>query len=188
MSSSGGRDSSSGTANATATNGVAGGAAAASSPGSANGTKSRGRPAKKPALCTWCNEGKTPLQYVLPTQNGKKEFCSESCIVEFRKAYRKGVCIHCDNVIRGTTPHKEFCSNVCMTKHQKKNGTNSRHNNNNSHREQERNSSRISPAPTPTGPFQYESFHVFDWDDYLKVIELREFVYVKRIEWLQGWN
>lgn len=169
MSSSGGRDSSSGTANATATNGVAGGAAAASSPGSANGTKSRGRPAKKPALCTWCNEGKTPLQYVLPTQNGKKEFCSESCIVEFRKAYRKGVCIHCDNVIRGTTPHKEFCSNVCMTKHQKKNGTNSRHNNNNSHREQERNSSRISPAPTPTGPFQYESFHVFDWDDYLKI-------------------
>jgi len=30
------------------------------------------------------------LQYVLPTQTGKKEFCSETCIVEYRKAYSKG--------------------------------------------------------------------------------------------------
>lgn len=26
-----------------------------------------------------------------------------------------------------------------------------------------------SGAPAPTGPFQYESFHVFDWDAYLEV-------------------
>lgn len=58
-----------------------------------------------------------------------------------------------------------------MNKYQKKNGTNSSRqsaNNNNNHREQERNSTRISPATTLTGPFQYESFHVFNWDDYLK--------------------
>lgn len=158
---SGGRDSN----NAATTNGV-------TSSNTNNNLKTRGRPAKKPATCTWCGEGKSPLQYVLPTQNGKKEFCSETCIAEFRKAYSKGACIQCDNVIRGNTPSKEFCSTFCMNKYQKKNGTNSSRqsaNNNNNHREQERNSTRISPATTLTGPFQYESFHVFNWDDYLKV-------------------
>ncbi|XP_055377745.1 polycomb protein Scm isoform X2 [Condylostylus longicornis] len=133
-----------------------------------NSIKSRGRPAKKPATCTWCGEGKTPLIYVFPTQNGKKEFCSENCIAEFRKAYSKGACTQCDNVIRGDAPCKEFCSTFCQNKYQKRNGTHSNRQsmNNNNSKEQERN--RNSPATTPTGPFQYESFHVFDWDAYLK--------------------
>lgn len=141
----------------------------------------RGRPAKKAATCTWCGESKHPLQYVLPTQNGKKEFCSELCISEFRKAYSKGACVQCDNVIKESAPSREFCSMMCMNKNQKKNSNRatqqsqqqqqnqqSNNNNNNNRGEQERNH-KISPGScTPTGPFQYESFHVFDWDAYLQ--------------------
>lgn len=47
-----------------------------------------GRPRNK-SCCTWCVESKQSLKYVLPTQNGKKEFCSETCLAEFRKAYSK---------------------------------------------------------------------------------------------------
>jgi len=73
-----------------------------------------------PQNCTWCSEAKTPLKYVLPTQTGKKEFCSETCIAEFRKAYSKGACIECDNALRGTGPNREFCSTYCLNKHNKK--------------------------------------------------------------------
>ncbi|XP_055857370.1 polycomb protein Scm [Episyrphus balteatus] len=147
-----------------------------------NGHRSRGRPAKKPATCTWCGESKQPLQYVLPTQNGKKEFCSEMCISEFRKAYSKGACVQCDNVIKETAPSREFCSMMCMNKNQKKNSNratqqqsqsqqqqqNQTQNNNNNRGEQERNHKMSPGSCTPTGPFQYESFHVFDWDAYLQ--------------------
>lgn len=71
-----------------------------------------GRPPKKPASsssCTWCcAEGKGRLKYVLPTQNGEKEFCSETCLSEFRKAYSKGACLQCDSVIRGNTGKTSF--------------------------------------------------------------------------------
>ncbi|SPP88416.1 blast:Polycomb protein Scm [Drosophila guanche] len=164
---SGGRDSStSGTSsgsNSTTT------AAAATSPASSQ--RQRGRPAKR-ATCTWCAEGKLPLQYVLPTQTGKKEFCSETCIAEFRKAYSKGACSQCDNVIRDGAPNKEFCSIMCMNKHQKKNCS-TRHSGGvgsgggKSLPESER-KLLSGGAPAPAGPFQYESFHVFDWDAYLE--------------------
>lgn len=156
-------------------------------------SKGRGRPprksiasgteAKPGPTCTWCAEVKDPLQYVLPTQNGKKEFCSESCLAEFRKAYSKGACIHCDNVIRTqTAPNREYCSTYCMNKHQKKNNStsnasaatsrNGNNNNNNSLSENNNRETltqtRISPTITSTGPFQYESFTIFNWDDYLK--------------------
>lgn len=48
-----------------------------------------GRPPKAKSTCTMCNESKHPLNYVLPTQNGKKEFCSVNCLAEFRKEYVK---------------------------------------------------------------------------------------------------
>jgi hypothetical protein len=48
-----------------------------------------GRPSKNKTSCTWCGENKQPLKYILPTQHGKKEFCSETCLSEFRKAYVK---------------------------------------------------------------------------------------------------
>lgn len=181
------------------------------------------------ATCIWCGEAKTPLKYVLPTQNGKKEFCSETCILEFRKAYSKGACIQCDNVIRANAPKPNFCSTFCMKKHQKKalaaaaaaassataapsspsdgpsststaaagsspkvNGNNNgsssssssssngagnghgssarRSNGNNSPGRESAVAARISPVSTTTttGPFQYESFHVFDWTEYLR--------------------
>ncbi|XP_046986831.1 polycomb protein SCMH1 isoform X1 [Schistocerca americana] len=87
-----------------------------------------GRPPKPRTSCTWCNENKLPLKYILPTQHAKKEFCSETCLSEFRKAYIKGACLVCDNVIRGTPvrleqqggPTKDFCSTFCLNKHTKK--------------------------------------------------------------------
>lgn len=124
--------------------------------------KNRGRPPKKNGniSCTWCNEGKLPLKYVYPTTNGKKEFCSETCLAEFRKAYVKGACLQCDNVIRGNSnPNKDFCSSYCMNKYQKKDIP-----------------ARVlavarSPVEGPTsspGPFQYETFQTFDWEEYLR--------------------
>lgn len=88
-----------------------------------NGKSNRGRNAKKPpqaTVCTWCNESKSPLQYVLPTQSGKKEFCSESCIGEYRKAHNKGACIVCDNVLRSNAPTREHCSTFCLQKNSKR--------------------------------------------------------------------
>lgn len=38
--------------------------------------------------CVWCRENKRQLNYVLPTQHGKKEFCSEMCLLQFRKVYQ----------------------------------------------------------------------------------------------------
>lgn len=151
--------------------------------GGGGGGKVRGpgRPPKKPVTCTWCGEGKAPLKYVYPTQNGKKEFCSETCLSEFRKAYIKGACRQCDNVIRSSVcPNKDYCSTYCMNKHQKK-------------AEQKVSpntaatpATTTTPAtatvpptnviemPTPppplssSGPFQYETFQTFDWDEYLR--------------------
>lgn len=196
---------------------------AGSSSAGSNGTSSS---SSNVSSCLWCGENRNPLKYVWPTQNGKKEFCSEFCILEFRKAYSKGACIQCDNVIRANAPKPNYCSTFCMKKHQKKstvgsgaqpasrssgdgpkvaslssemtaanttsssgtsstapkiNGNNnnnnnsSNNNNNNSGRKSNGNSpgreaTRISPVTTTTttGPFQYESFHVFDWTEYLR--------------------
>ncbi|KAF2354692.1 SLED domain [Trinorchestia longiramus] len=61
----------------------------------------RGRPPKLPRACTWCSELRPQLKYVFPTPSTKKEFCSEMCLSEFRKALLKhGLCVYCDNVIR----------------------------------------------------------------------------------------
>lgn len=137
--------------------------------------------------CTWCAETKQPLKYVLPTQNGKKEFCSETCIAEFRKAYNKGACVECDNAIRANAPNREFCSTFCLNKHKKKsasgaqpstsqskslNNNNNNLSNNNKKGSVEANNNNVKEhyAVTKMSPmFQYEAFHVFDWKEYLKV-------------------
>ncbi|KOB76180.1 Sex comb on midleg [Operophtera brumata] len=122
-----------------------------------------GRPPKR--TCTWCAESKTPLKYVLPTENGKKEFCSETCLSEFRQAYSKGACLHCDNVIRGNAPSssKNFCSTYCLNKYQKKNEkrTSSPQSGNgpNGTENQSNNNS--------TALF-YDLYQSFDWTDYMK--------------------
>uniref|UniRef100_A0A1A9ZNV4 FCS-type domain-containing protein n=1 Tax=Glossina pallidipes TaxID=7398 RepID=A0A1A9ZNV4_GLOPL len=168
----GGRESTSGGSthsNGSNSNGVSSSAVATTptSTGQSVNQRSRGRPAKR-ATCTWCAESKQLLQYVLPTQNGKKEFCSETCIAEFRKAYSKGACAQCDNVIRDGAPNKEFCSLMCMNKHQKKNGS-TRSVNNGARGDSERSKAMGGGGSCiPTGPFQYESFHVFNWDAYLE--------------------
>lgn len=161
---------------------------------SSAGKKSPIKQIQSPQTCTWCAETKTPLKYVLPTQNGKKEFCSETCIAEFRKAYSKGACIECDNAIRANAPNREFCSTFCLNKNKKKtstsgasapstsqskslNNNNSNLSNNNKHKSavEANNNNTIKEhyAVTKISPmFQYEAFHVFDWKEYLKVSEL----------------
>nr|CAD7445739.1 unnamed protein product [Timema bartmani] len=59
-----------------------------SSQGKARGP---GRPPKNKLLntCYWCGENKQTLKYVYPTTQDMKEFCSETCLSEFSKAYRK---------------------------------------------------------------------------------------------------
>lgn len=76
-----------------------------------------GRPKKVTTSCTWCAESKMQLKFVLPTPAGQKQFCSENCIIEFRKAYNKGACLQCDNVIRENAPHEDFCSKFCLNEH-----------------------------------------------------------------------
>uniref|UniRef100_A0A182RHV8 SAM domain-containing protein n=1 Tax=Anopheles funestus TaxID=62324 RepID=A0A182RHV8_ANOFN len=163
--------------------------------------------------CGICLEEKNPLNYILPMDGNTKAFCSESCIMEFRKSGQR-TCIQCDNVVRANAPNPNFCSTFCLKKYQKKrspslmnpfddlrtnssnnnNNTNSHnHNNNNSPNSNGSNGSsngsrrsqgggnispgrtatqqttRISPVTTTqTGAFQYESFHVFDWSEYLR--------------------
>lgn len=139
---------------------------------------------QSPQTCTWCAETRTPLKYVLPTQNGKKEFCSESCIAEFRKAYIKGACVECDNAIRPEAPTREFCSTFCQNKNKKKTASGqtgspstSQHkslNNNNNHlsnnNKLEANNNTIKQEHYVVAKtFQYEAFNIFDWTKYLKV-------------------
>lgn len=87
-----------------------------------------GRPPKLRNSCTWCGETKQPLKYVLPTQNGKKEFCSETCLSESRKSFARGACAQCESLIRNTPVRldqkdgskKDFCSSSCLNIYQKK--------------------------------------------------------------------
>ncbi|KAL1131586.1 hypothetical protein AAG570_011200, partial [Ranatra chinensis] len=119
-----------------------------------------GRPPKNKPCCTWCSETRQSLKYILPTQYGKKEFCSETCLSEFRKGYHKGACAQCDNVIRGTpirleqpdVSPKEFCSTVCLNNFQNKQTA----------------APTPTPSPTTSPPFPLVPFQTFDWDSYLK--------------------
>lgn len=149
-------------------------------------------------MCGWCEEpasSKQPmLKYVW--EHEKREFCSKSCIAQFKEAHSKGFCVQCDNVLGLAAPHKEFCSMYCLNKYQRANaaaaasgaGSNqtpaispngggaaaqSSPNNNNNHVNNNNSSSPSAAAAVSqmalTRTFQYESFHVFNWDDYLKV-------------------
>lgn len=130
-----------------------------------------------PVPCAWCDSTELPLKYVWQTQKQKKEFCSQECIVQYREIERKGICTQCENLIVPGAPHKEFCSTSCMAKNQRlnsvaagtrpvgQNNNNDSVNNNNSPRD-----ARHSPVTAVSArSFQYESFNVFNWDDYLKV-------------------
>ncbi|XP_014476649.1 PREDICTED: polycomb protein Scm isoform X2 [Dinoponera quadriceps] len=161
-----------------------------------------GRPPKSKNSCTWCGETKQPLKYILPTQNGKKEFCSETCLSESRKSYARGACTQCESLIKNTPVKleqkdglkKDFCSSSCLNAYQKKdNQTDTKKNNrdlsspvpspapsglstsNNvpsttqSYTSSTNNHTTVSNSPsTSNGPFQYETFQTFDWDNYLK--------------------
>lgn len=134
-----------------------------------------GRPSKKTS-CTWCGENKQPLKYVLPTQHGKKEFCSENCLSEFRKAYIKGACVLCDNVIRGSPVRleqqdgasKDFCSTFCLNKHTKKEQAEQKRVSNGEQRPINSAAAAATLSPSPS-VMPFDNFNnTFDWDSYLK--------------------
>ncbi|XP_069695083.1 polycomb protein Scm isoform X2 [Periplaneta americana] len=135
-----------------------------------------GRPSKNKTSCTWCGENKQPLKYVLPTQHGKKEFCSETCLSEFRKAYIKGACLQCDNVIRGTpvrleqqdSSAKDFCSTYCLNKHTKKEQASQLAEQKRVGSTEQRSLGSTSSASSPASVMQFDSYTTFDWDVYLR--------------------
>ncbi|KAG8244437.1 protein silencing [Homalodisca vitripennis] len=139
--------------------------------------KVRGRPPKN-KICTWCAESRQPLKYILPTQHGKKEFCSETCLSEFRKAYNKGACSQCDNVIRGSpvrfeqpdSRHKDFCSTSCLNKFQKDSSVDQKRVSANGEKSPV-GTTTTPPSPSPStptlGPLVQSTFS-FDWESYLK--------------------
>lgn len=110
----------------------------------------RGRPVQKKPRCTWCGSNASPLKYVIPTKECKKEFCSEKCLAEFRKTLLKVTCAQCDGQVRGTPllfevqnqPSKHFCTPSCLNLYQLK---------------ENQVSERIETAPDG-----------FDWNAYLK--------------------
>lgn len=174
-----------------------------SSSSSSSGGKSRGpgRPKKvsSSSACTWCADNKVPLKFIINQACNQKEFCSESCVAEFRNAYRKGACLVCDNVIRENAPHRDYCSSFCLNRDEEMKGqpngtaaeaataaesssgattavTSKASNNNNTNAENLNSSSvqiRLSPYRSGggggSGIFQYEQLNVFDWNVYLKV-------------------
>lgn len=68
--------------------------------------------------CGWCHDTQINLNYILPTLYGESiKFCSEMCIVEFRKVVKKGACKQCGNAIRSiVAPNQDFCSTICLNK------------------------------------------------------------------------
>jgi len=73
--------------------------------------------------CHWCNQTAKPNHYVLPLKSGRKTFCSEACLFE----YRKDACIQCGNRIQGrpfqiknNSVIKEFCSEKCLNSYKLK--------------------------------------------------------------------
>lgn len=135
-----------------------------------------GRPSKNKTSCTWCGENKQPLKYVLPTQHGKKEFCSETCLSEFRKAYIKGACLYCDNVIRGTpvrveqqdSSAKDFCSTYCLNKHTKKEQAAQLAEQKRVGSTEQRSLGSTSSQASPASMMQFDSYTTFEWDVYLR--------------------
>lgn len=113
--------------------------------------------------CAWCNENKPILKYVLPIPGADKEFCSELCISEFRKARKKGACNQCGNVIRpNVAPNTEFCSTFCFNKSQNRRNSDGVSSTTNNNVVTEKNNKRLSTMAN-------SYLQIFDWDEYLKV-------------------
>ncbi|XP_043220789.1 polycomb protein SCMH1-like isoform X1 [Amphibalanus amphitrite] len=128
----------------------------------------------KNKVCNWCLETKTSLKYVLPTQTSKKDFCSELCLSEYRKAYNKSACVHCDDVVRGEPVREQtdagrsllFCSADCRARHQAASpsstltaGTGNGTTHKRGHR------------PSMASMAIAEAIQQFDWEEYLRETE-----------------
>lgn len=123
------------------------------------GGKGSGRGRTKPC-CAWCSD-KKDLKYCLTVGHQKKDFCSETCMQEFKRAYLKLTCTFCENEIEGTPVTsadlslRDFCSQECVQKFAERESANS---------QPEKHRTKQSSGPQ----YQYESTGYFDWDEYLK--------------------
>lgn len=134
------------------------------------GSKGRTKP-----TCGWCEQHKD-LKYSIQFGHRRKEFCSETCLADFKQAFLKvgspksdnDFCTQCGNHIKGQPVHfstnqseepRDFCSSECVQKYKVKD----------------------IPVPVPMPPdtrpkgkqnmgsqYQYEWPGFFNWDEYLK--------------------
>uniref|UniRef100_A0A1W7RA05 Polycomb protein SCMH1 n=1 Tax=Hadrurus spadix TaxID=141984 RepID=A0A1W7RA05_9SCOR len=126
---------------------------------SSKGGSGKGR--TKP-FCAWCEDNKKDLKYCLNSGQGRKDFCSDTCMAEYKRAYIKSNCAVCETIILGSPVQieehgqiKELCSTECFQKYQIKEGI-------------------VTQPEKPKGKhsngtlYQYESTGYFDWDEYIK--------------------
>ncbi|ODM94488.1 Polycomb protein Scm [Orchesella cincta] len=86
--------------------------------------------------CVWCRKCQVKLNFVLPTAEGKKEFCTCDCLLHFRNVYNDKqnpcvLCPNCDCLVRtpSTEPQVklqvqgktlEFCCAGCLDEYKQK--------------------------------------------------------------------
>ncbi|GAB6031001.1 hypothetical protein CHUAL_007821 [Chamberlinius hualienensis] len=107
--------------------------------------------------CAWCGELRRDMKHNLPMLNGKKEFCSDVCLSEYKK---QNLCCNCKGPINNAiVPYedpisnvvREFCSNECLQRYQT------------------RESRSKGKQPMLSQMYQYEhGTTCFTWDNYLK--------------------
>ena len=130
---------------------------------------------KQPVVneCLWCGQTGKPNHYVLPLKNGRRVFCSEACLFEFRK----GACIQCGDAIHGlpfqitnNSVVKDFCSEKCLNKYKKKEESKQIKS---SSSVVDLKSNPVSPNPKPTAILTGSALTLsttqgsFSWEEYL---------------------
>lgn len=120
----------------------------------------------------WCGQTGKPNHYVLPLKNGRRTFCSEACLFEFRK----GACVECGDAVQGTPVQltdsgvlKDFCSDRCLETYAKKDARNTRRSSGSAAANPVRRSPDCPlPSTLPANSFLAGPGGTFSWDDYLK--------------------
>ncbi|CAG0889316.1 unnamed protein product [Darwinula stevensoni] len=60
--------------------------------------------------CVICPKRAKTLKFIIPNQKGeKKAFCSPNCMLSYKRANKKGVCVHCDNPMGEESGGSNIC-------------------------------------------------------------------------------
>lgn len=73
-------------------------------------------PAGDPESCYWCSEKRVNLKFAWSIENVERYFCTQNCVVDYRKARKKSPCHYCREPVKATSPGKFFCSRECIIK------------------------------------------------------------------------